>query len=122
MRGGGYDEEMPIQHWSDDTWVVTLGNEPALSEDLIATLENASAADKMPHLVLDFSGVTQINSSNLSQLLRIRKLSIDRSSRLRVAGPTDPVWAVLIVTGLDKVMEFAPDTATALAGLQMKKP
>ena len=110
---------MPIQHWSDRIWVVKLADEPALSEDLNAVLANAPLAARMPDIVLDLAGVTTIASSNLSQLLRLRKLAIDKESRLRLAAPGDTVWAVILTTGLDKVFEFAQDVPTALAGLQM---
>ena len=63
--------------------------------------------------------VTHLNSSNLSQLLRLRKDVIDREARLRLAGPPDHVWAVFLATGLDKVFDFATDTSTALAELQI---
>jgi hypothetical protein len=32
---------------------------------------------------------------------------------------TDEVWSVMMVTGLEKVFVSAPDTLTALAGLQL---
>ena len=31
----------------------------------------------------------------------------------------DDVWAVIVLTGLDKVFRYAPDPLTALAGLQI---
>lgn len=110
---------MPIQQWSEQIWVVKLADEPSLSEDLLMALSNAASAQRAPDIVLDLAGVNQINSSNLSQVLRLRKMAIDRGTRLRLAAPTDPVWAVFITTGLDKVLEFAHDVPTALAGLQM---
>jgi anti-anti-sigma factor len=110
---------MPIQEWSDRIWVVKLGDEPALSEDLVGVRDKAQNAAAMPDLVLDLSGVTHFTSSNLSQLLRLRKLAISRDGKLRLAGPSNPVWAVLMVTGLEKVLDCTPDVPTALAGLQM---
>ena len=110
---------MPIQQWSDHIWVVALGDEPALSEDLFAVRDEAQQAATMPHLVLDLSSVTQLNSSNLSQLLRVRKLAIDRDTKLLLAGPSDPVWAVFLTTGLDKILDFGADVPTALASLQI---
>ena len=112
---------MPIQPWSDRIWVVTLGDEPALSEDLLAALDQAQRAERMPELVLDFSTVRIVNSSNLSQLLRLRKIAIDRDARLKIAGIRDSVWVVFMTTGLEKVFQFAEDVPTALAGLQMDR-
>jgi anti-anti-sigma factor len=110
---------MPIQQWSDKIWVVQLADEPALSEDLNNVHTQATDAEQLPHVVLDLSAVTKVNSSNLAQLLRLRKLAIDGMARLRLAGPTDSVWAVMLTTGLEKVFEFTADVPTALASIQI---
>jgi len=112
---------MPIQEWSDRIWVVQLGNEPSLSEDLITFRDRVEQAKQTPDMVIDLSGVSQINSSNLSQMLRIRKLAVDRDAKLRLAGPPDSVWAIFLTTGLDKVFEFSTNVSTALAGLQINQ-
>lgn len=112
---------MPIQEWSDRIWVVQLSSDPSFSEDLLNLIERIQHAPKVPDLVLDLSGVTRINSSNLSQMLRVRKLAIEQSTKLRLAGPPDSIWAVFLTTGLDKVFEFSTDVSTALAGLQMNQ-
>jgi len=44
---------------------------------------------------------------------------IERDGRLRLAAPTDAIWSLLLATGLDKVFEFAADTPSALAELQI---
>jgi anti-anti-sigma factor len=113
---------MPIQHWSDGIWVAQLGNEPALSEDLSALKQEAEVLADVPDLVLDFAAVDQINSSNLSQLLRLRKLAVDRDSRLMLTNLADSLWAVFLTTGLDKIFHVAPTLPTALASLQMNEP
>jgi anti-anti-sigma factor len=112
---------MPIQEWSDQIWLVALGNEPALSEDLHNLKERVEQAKVTPDLVLDLSSVSQVNSSNLSQLLRIRKLAVDRDIKLLLTGPSDSIWAVFLTTGLDKVFSFTEDVSTALAGLQIDR-
>ncbi|MEQ9453138.1 MAG: STAS domain-containing protein [Phycisphaeraceae bacterium] len=110
---------MSIQQWSAGIWLVALSDDPNFGEVLDTLHERMKRADQAPHIVLDLSSVAHLNSSNLSQLLRLRKTAIDRSCRLRLAAPSDPVWAVFIATGLDKVFEFDAETATALAGLQL---
>ena len=112
---------MPIEEWSDKIWLVQLDNEPALSDDLIHVKEKLTQTEPMPDVVIDFSGVTHINSSNLSQILRLRKEAIDRDARLRITGLSDQIWAVFLTTGLDKVFDFASDLPTALAGLQIEE-
>lgn len=110
---------MPIQRWSNNIWVVQLANEPALSEDLLGVKDQAERHEPVPHLVLDLSAVSHLNSSNLSQLLRLRKLAVDSGTRLRLVGPSDSVWAVFLATGLDKIFEYTRDVSTALADLQI---
>lgn len=110
---------MPIQRWSEQIWVAQLANEPALSEDLLLLKEEAQRIKTPPNIVLDLSGITHLNSTNLSQMLRIRKLAIERGLKLVLAGPRDSIWAVFLTTGLDKVFDFSPDVSTALAGLQI---
>ena len=112
---------MPTE-WSDSIVIAELLDEPALSEELSTLIQRAEASQapgEMPHVVLNFGAVTYVNSSNLGQLLRIRKLLIDRGRQLRLCSVGQDVWQILMVTGLDKVFRCSPDPLTALAGLQM---
>jgi anti-anti-sigma factor len=72
-------------------------------------------------VVLDFSAVTFLNSSNLGALLRLRKRMMDLQRRLLLCGVGSKVWGSLIVTGLDKIFHFTDDVSTALATMQMGK-
>jgi anti-anti-sigma factor len=106
--------------WSENIVISELSDEPALSDELGAIIDRAeSRKDRVPHVVLNFGQVSYVNSSNLAQLLRLRKALADRSGQLRLCSLSDPVWSIFIVTGLDKVFRFAPDPMTALAGLQL---
>lgn len=105
--------------WSDTILLANLADEPALSDELSLICEKVETAGPTPHAVLDFGEVSYINSSNIAQLLRLRKLLDAEGRSMRLVGVTDDVMSVLMVTGLDKVFKFAPDTLTALAGLQL---
>lgn len=110
---------MPTE-WSENILVSELLDEPALSEELTALIQRAeSGSDAMPHVVLNFGGVSYVNSSNLGQLLKLRTALGARGRQLRVCAVSADVWAVLQVTGLDKLFTFAPDPLTALASLQL---
>ena len=111
---------MSIQKWSEKIWVVRLNDDPAFAEDMDQLAEYALSPDRFPHIVLDFSAVGIICSSNLSALLRLRKSANDREAQLRLTTVSDSVWGVFLTTGLDKVFYFTQDTPTALAELQMK--
>lgn len=117
--------------WSDNIVLAQLSDEPALSDELgglIDQLEErakgvSTAADpeggSVPSVVLDFSAVSYINSSNIAQLLRLKRVLDGAGKQLRLCAMTDEVWSVMMVTGLEKVFVSAPDTLTALAGLQL---
>jgi len=110
---------MPLQKWSEEIWISQLSPEPAFSEEMDVLALQYAGAEEPPHLVLDLSEVEVLNSSNLSQMLRLRKIVSGCSRRVRVAGPSDAVRSLLRTTGLDKVFELSQDTATALAELQL---
>ena len=109
-----------MSDWSDDIIVTELADEPQLSEELNLLIErlNASKGD-LPSVVVNFAAVTYVNSSNLAQLLKLKKVLEEADSQLRLCSVSDEVWSVMMVTGLDKVFQFAPDPLTALAGLQL---
>lgn len=113
-----YAVVMPLTEWSDEILLAELGQEPAFSEEmgnLMARLEQ----DQPKHVVLDLRAVRTLNSSNLAQLLRLRKRVLSQGKRLRLSGVRDSVWSILIVTGLDKVFDFSEDLSAALASVQI---
>ncbi len=108
--------------WSDKIIICDLADEPSLSEELnalLARLENPSNAQHSS-VVVNMEDVTYLNSSNIAQMLRVRKALAAHDGRLKIAGTRDAVWSVMMLTGLDKVFDFAPDKATALASLQLE--
>ena len=109
--------------WSDNITISQLADEPALSEELNTLIDGIIADDvlNIPHVVLNFGAVSYVNSSNIAQLLRLRKLLNESDRMLRLCSVGDGVWSVLLVTGLDKVFQFAPDPMTAIAGLQLEE-
>ena len=110
---------MPLQKWSDQIWVVQLFEEPAFSDDLEMATSQYRSCDSAPDIVVDLAGVAKLNSSNLAQLLRLRKLVIDADRKIKIAGPTNAVWTLFLTTNLDKVFDFSRDTSNALAELQI---
>lgn len=111
----------PMGDWSDNIIVTELADEPSLSEELNILIDRLTAgAGRLPSVVLNFANVTYVSSSNLAQLLKLRKVLADSGSSLRLCSVSDEVWSVMMVTGLDKVFQFAPDPLTALAGLQLE--
>ena len=107
---------MPIEKWSESTVVVHVGDDPQFSEDMAA----AQRTGPPPcNAVLDFGMVHFVNSSNIAQLLRLRRHLIGSDAKLLLCSVSTSVWGVFMVTGLDKIFEFSENVPTALATLQM---
>jgi anti-anti-sigma factor len=111
---------MPLNDWSENIIIAELSDEPAFSEDIDALsrrLENAG--EKLPDVILDLKAVTYLNSSNIAQLLMVRNRLKRGGLRLRACSVCDPVWSVILTTGLDRMISFNEDVSTSLASLQM---
>ena len=110
---------MSIQNWSDTIIAVELQNDPQFTDDLdvlLGMLKDKPGQD----VVLDFRSVTVLNSSNIAKLLKLRKQAVIGDGRqLRLCGLDTHVWGVFLVTGLDKVFEFADDLSMGLASVQI---
>jgi len=108
---------MALQQWSDEIVMAELAEEPSFTEDLTALM--AQMEDQPRNVVLNFSAVDFLNSSNIARLLKLRKMLLSGQRRLILCAINTQVWGVFLVTGLDKVFEVTDDTATALATLQL---
>ena len=115
--------------WNENIIIAELADEPELSEEFAAIfdrLEAAAAAagapgrPRAPHVVLNLSGVTYLNSSHLASLLRMRKKMTELGRSLVLCSLGDDVWSVMMLTGLDKIFRIVPDPMAALAGLQIE--
>lgn len=112
---------MSLQNWSDEVVVAELQNDPHITDDLNA-LSDLVEREPCTDVVLNFSGVTFLNSSNVAKLLKLRKqVVVNNERRLILCGISTHVWGVFLVTGLDKIFEFADDVASALASVQMSR-
>jgi len=109
--------------WDEQIVIADLSDEPALSDELAALGDRLVAIkddELVPHVVANFADVSYVNSSNIAQLLRVRKRVVNAGKAMRLASVHEDVWAVMIVTGLDRLFTCAPDTMTAIAGLQLE--
>lgn len=111
---------MPIEAWSDEITILELGDEPAFSEDMASLMQRLDAnEDAIPDMIVNLAAVTYLNSSNIAQLLRLRKRVNTAGRNMRICAVEDQVWGVLMITGLDKIFDFTDDVTTALASLQL---
>ena len=110
---------MPIQEWSEQILLADLQDDPQLADDLHGLLETVEDRTDVD-VVLNFAQVGFVNSSNVSKLLRLRKaVTVNNQRKLKICGISTQVWGVFLVTGLDKVFDFADDVTSGLAGLQL---
>lgn len=78
--------------------------------------EELAAAERLRHLILDFRGVTFIDSSGVGVLLgRCRDLRAQRDGRVAVFGTRPNVRRVLEFAGLLRVLAVADTKQQALA-------
>ena len=112
---------MSIEQWSDNILLVKLADDPQFSDELHMLLEQCDR-QKAFDVVLDFSEVSYLNSSNIALLLRLRKCVTDNNGRrLKLCCINSQVWGVFLVTGLDRLFDVAEDVPSALAALQMQQ-
>jgi anti-sigma B factor antagonist len=110
---------MSLKDWSESIILAELQDDPQFSDDL-NTLQELVAQRKGCHVVLDLSGVSFLNSSNIAKLLKLRKmLHTTAPGRLRLCGIRTEVWGVFLVTGLDKLFDFCDDVTSGLASVQI---
>jgi anti-anti-sigma factor len=109
---------MAIQNWSDKIIMADLADDPELTDDLVALAERLEQEPK--DTLINFAAVRFLNSSNISRLLKLRKIILDSNKRLCLCGIAIQVWGVFLLTGLDSLFDVVEDTSTALASLQIK--
>ena len=109
---------MSSQNWSDNIITVDLYDDPDLTEELTNITEQV---EKNPRsVVLNFSNLKFLNSSNISKLLKLRKELVDVNRDLVLCTIPIQVWGVFLLTGLDTLFEVTEDVATALASIQIR--
>jgi len=110
---------MSLSEWSEEIIVANLQDEPELSDDLATLCERFEGVDNPPSVVLDFHDVGYINSTNIAQMLELRKCLTDAGAELRICAMQGRVQEVMIVTGLNRLFRYESDTTMALAALQI---
>ena len=110
---------MPAEDWSDNVYIVHLADDPAFSEELESLIRQS--ADDPRHAVLDMGAVTFLNSSNLSQLIRLKRLLDTTGCELLLAAVAPEVWKTFLVAGLDKVFVHVESVPLALASIQLSE-
>lgn len=79
-----------------------------LREELVDLIGNGNA-----RLVVDLTDVVTIDSSAVGAIVSGLKKAREAGGDLRIAAPSAPVWAVLKLAGLDRVLPPYPSADTA---------
>src|SRR4030042_6122117 len=112
---------MGIQNISEDVLLVNLPpKEPQISGEL-KRLNELVVTDSDCDVVIDFSGVEIINSSDLSNLLTLRALLREHGHKLVLSNVAVLTKGIFTVAGLDAVFEFAANRQDGLAAVQRSK-
>jgi anti-anti-sigma factor len=113
---------MAIEDWSERVIIAHLAPEPQFSDDVQTIAQRVAANPRQPRdVVLDFAALRFVNSSQIAQLLKLRKDLSAAGMRLVLCGVDAQVWGSFLVTGLDKIFEFSDAVPTALATLQLSR-
>ena len=107
-----------IENWSDNILKVELQDDPGFTDDLTALFDQVDEKQNVS-VVLNFASVNYLNSSNIAKLLKLRKKLLNNRRKLVLCGIDTNVWGLFLVTGLDKVFDFADTVATGLASVQL---
>ena len=79
---------MPINEWSESILIAELNDEPSFSEDMEALLRRLDdAMGDLPDVIVNAEGVSYMNSSNIAQLLKLRKKLLDNGAQVLIDRP-----------------------------------
>jgi anti-anti-sigma regulatory factor len=112
---------MGIRNLSEDIIFVEIPSDsPRIAEELKAVNETVSN-ERACHVIIDFSRVEIINSSNISNLLILRNFLQDSGHQLILCDVTTVTKCIFVVAGLSEVFVFVNDKFTALAAIKSAK-
>ena len=106
---------MGIKNLSKDVLLVELPSKsPKIAAELKAVNEAVSKRGDCD-VIVDFSRVEIINSSNISNLLILRNMQIGCGRRLILCNVATVTKCIFVVAGLNEVFDFAKDITSAMA-------
>jgi len=110
---------MGIKNLSKDVLFVELPSKnPKIAHELKAVNEAVSKKKGNRDVVIDFSRVEIMNSSNISNLLILHNLLQNSGHRLIFCNVATVTKCIFVVAGLDKVFDFTDEQPAALMAVQ----
>lgn len=109
---------MSNRNLSEDVMLVELPSEGLeITEELITVNETVSENCDCD-VIIDFSKVEILNSSNISNLLILRRMLQEHRHQLIFCSVAVVTKCIFTVAGLDEIFVFADDKDSALAVVQ----
>ncbi len=107
-------QKMGIDHSSQGILTVDLLPEPDMGNEL-EKVHKIASEEADCDVVVDFSSVDIITSTNIAKLLKLKKLLDGFGHRLVLSGLISATKQIFKLAGLDQVLEFADDKSAALS-------
>lgn len=104
---------MGIQNLAENVIFVALPDEQKIADELKTVNEFANNRREI-NVIIDFSRVEMVNSSNISNLIILHNLLRQYGCCLILCNVAAPTKCVFTVVGLDKFFVFADDKQAAL--------
>jgi anti-anti-sigma factor len=109
---------MGIQNISEDVILVELpADNHKIAEELKAVNETISKKSHC-NIIIDFTRVEIITSSNISNLLILRNLLEDTGHQLILSNVATMTKCIFVVAGLSKTFVFVEDKSAALEAVK----
>jgi anti-anti-sigma regulatory factor len=112
---------MGIRNLSEDILLADLPSEELQMGNELKNLNEIVITRSECDVVIDFSKVEIVTSSDISNLLALRALLREYGRELILCGVTAPTKGIFTVAGLDAIFEFANDKYAALSAIQHRK-
>ncbi len=109
---------MGILNLSEDVILVELSNDNLKIAKELKAINETISKKSHDNIIIDFSGVEIINSSNISNLLILRSLLQDSEHQLILSNVAMTTKCIFVVAGLNKTFNFVEDNTAALAAIK----
>lgn len=91
---------------------IDLHRSPQVKESLEPLI-----AQKVPKILLDFSGVTYVDSSGLATMIETLQRIQSYGGKFAMFGLRDSVRSIFEIARLDQIFKIFPDEAAAVSGI-----
>ena len=100
---------------SDHALVTAVGEIDAATADQLSAAVAGALADGHKHVLVDFAGVTFIDSTGLGVLVKAHRAATAADARFAVVHPTPQTRKLIRVLGLDELLHVYDTPEQALA-------